>query len=209
MRKFSPPPAKVLEVGCGTGNVSSFLALKGYSVTGCEFYNEAIHLAWPGFLRIQGDVTALPFADNSFDIVGLFDLIEHFQDDSIPLKEAIRVVREGGIIMVTVPAREELWSWADEVSLHKRRYTIKKLEQSFLSLELRPLVIQYMFMFLYIPMKYTRRINKKKDDFFTLHGLLNTALKGILDIERTISKGLPLPIGTSLIAVAKKNSSIN
>ena len=70
-------------------------------------------------------------------------------------------------------------------------------------------MIQYMFMSLYIPMKYTRRINKKKDDFFTLHGLLNTALKGILDIERTISKGLPLPIGTSLIAVAKKNSSIN
>ncbi|MDH5203053.1 MAG: class I SAM-dependent methyltransferase, partial [Nitrospirota bacterium] len=111
MKKFFAPPARVLEVGCGTGNVSSFLSRKGYKVTGYEFYPNAIKKAWPGFLIVQGDANNLPFKDDCFDIVGLFDVIEHFQDDIMPLKEAVRVVKKGGIIAVTVPAREELWSW--------------------------------------------------------------------------------------------------
>ena len=209
MRKFIPPPANFLEVGCGTGNVSSFLSFKGYSVTGCEFYTKAINMAWPGFLRVQGDAKSLPFTDNSFDIVGLFDVLEHFEDDTIPLKEAIRVVKGGGFIVVTVPARKELWSWADEMSLHKRRYSIKKLEHIFLLLELRPLSIKYMFMFLYVLMKISRKKNKsrinKRNDYFKLNRLLNILLKGFFNIERTFSKKFPLPIGTSLIAIAKKN----
>jgi ubiquinone/menaquinone biosynthesis C-methylase UbiE len=108
LKKFIPPPAKVLEVGCGAGNVSSFLAQKGYAVTGCEFYTEAINMAWPDFLKVQGDASNLPFEDNSFDIVGIFDAIEHFQDDITPLKEAVRVTKRGGIIVLTVPARKEL-----------------------------------------------------------------------------------------------------
>jgi ubiquinone/menaquinone biosynthesis C-methylase UbiE len=61
---------------------------KRYDVTGCEYYREAIDNSWGGFKIVQADAEALPFKDESFDIVGLFDVIEHFKDDVIPLKEA-------------------------------------------------------------------------------------------------------------------------
>lgn len=204
IRKFIAPPARVLEVGCGTGNVSSFLAKEEYEVTGCEFYPDAIKKAWPGFLIVQGDANDLPFEDDSFDIVGLFDVIEHFQDDITLLKEAVRVVRKGGIITVTVPAREELWSWVDEISLHKRRYTKDKLRQAFEKVSLNILRMEYMFMSLYIPLKYMRGKHGKSNDLFKINRLVNTFLTGLFDIERIVSKGLPLLIGTSLIAVARK-----
>jgi ubiquinone/menaquinone biosynthesis C-methylase UbiE len=203
--KFIFPPAKILEVGCGTGNVSSFLAQKGYIVTGCELYSEAINMSWPGFLKVQGDANNLPFKDTSFDIVGLFDMIEHFQDDTTPLKEAIRVLKKGGIIVVTVPAREELWSYRDERALHKRRYTKERLKIAFSKANIKPVLTEYMFMSLYMPMKYLRGKSKKNNNQFKINKLVNPLLKGIFNIERLISKGLPLPIGTSLIVVAQKN----
>jgi ubiquinone/menaquinone biosynthesis C-methylase UbiE len=206
IQKFVLPPARALEVGCGTGNISSFLSTKGYALTGCEFYREALDMAWPGFLKVQGDSNNLPFRDNSFDVVGLFDVIEHFEDDTAPLKEALRVVRKGGIIAVTVPARGELWSQADELSLHKRRYTKKRLLRVLSEAKLCTLLLKYMFMSLYIPMKYIRSHSDKESDHFDTNKLANTLLKGIFDVERLISKGLPLPLGTSLIAVARKKT---
>ena len=204
IRKFIPPPAKVLEVGCGTGNVSSFLEQKGYSVTGCEFYTEAIKLSWPGFMIVQGNANNLPFTDKSFDIVGLFDVIEHFQDDLAPLKEACRVLREGGIIVITVPAREELWSWVDEVSFHKRRYTKEKIKKIFSELQLNTLSIEYMFMSLYVPMKCIRAKGRRSNHLFKINCLVNAILTRFFDVERIISKGLSLPVGTSLMAIARK-----
>lgn len=204
LKKFIPPPAQVLEIGCGTGNVSSFLALKGYTVIGCELYAEALKMAWQGFLKVQGDATTLPFKDNSFDAVGLFDIIEHFQDDVSPLKEAERIIRKGGIVAVTVPARGELWSHDDDRSFHKRRYSRDTLRKVFFNLHLTPLAIEYMFMSLYLPVKYLRAQSDKKDDKLKINSLVNAVLKGAFEIERVISKNIALPIGTSLIAVAQK-----
>jgi SAM-dependent methyltransferase len=204
IKKFVPPRAKILEVGCGTGNVSSFLSKKGYTVAGCELYAEAIDMAWPGFLKVQGDSNSLPFKDSRFDIVGFFDVIEHFENDISPIKEAFRVVRKGGIIAVTVPARKELWSHIDEIAMHKRRYDKEMLRHLFAETKLAPLLSEYMFMSLYVPMKYMRGKNNKADLHLRTHGLVNPLLTGLFDIERFISKGLSLPIGTSIIAVAQK-----
>lgn len=205
IKKFVLPPAQALEVGCGTGNISSFLSSKGYLVTGCELYREALDMAWPGFIKVQSDSNSLPFRDNSFDIVGLFDVLEHFEDETAPIKEALRVVRKGGIIAVTVPARTELWSQADELSLHKRRYTKKGLQRVLSETKLCPLLLKYIFMSLYIPTKYVRAHGYKESYHFGFSRLVNTLIRGIFDVERIVSKVLTLPLGTSLIAVARKN----
>jgi SAM-dependent methyltransferase len=206
IKKFVPSHAKVLEVGCGTGNVSSFLSLKGYSVIGCELYAEAIDMSWPGFLKVQGDSNSLPFKDSSFDMAGFFDVIEHFENDISPIKEAFRVVRKGGIIAVTVPARKELWSHIDEIAMHKRRYDKEMLRHLFAETKLALLLSEYMFMSLYLPMKYMRGKNNKADLHFRTRGLINPLLAGLFDIERFISKVLSLPTGTSIIAIAQKTT---
>lgn len=203
-KKFLTHRAKILEVGCGTGNVSSFLSHKGYAVIGCELYAEAIEMAWPGFWKVQGDANSLPFKDGSFDMAGLFDVIEHFENDISPVKEAFRVVRKGGIIAVTVPARKELWSHIDEIAMHKRRYDKEMLRHLFAETKLAPLISEYMFMSLYAPMKFMRGKNNKGEIHLNTHRLVNPLLTRLFDIERFISKGLSLPIGTSIIAIARK-----
>ena len=204
IKQFVPAPAKVLEIGCGTGNVSNFLAKKGFTVIGCELYHEAIMLSWPGFIKIQGDANTLPFQNNSFDIVGLFDIIEHFQNDRTSLKEAFRVLKKGGIVVLTVPARKELWSCFDERGFHKKRYTKKILRSLLRETGLKPLLIQYMFMSLYFPMRFVRGQKNQKVNPFEINKLLNSFLTRFFDVERLVSKTFHLPIGTSLIAVARK-----
>jgi ubiquinone/menaquinone biosynthesis C-methylase UbiE len=202
---FVSPPAEILEVGCGTGNISRYLSLKGYNVTGYEYFPRALELAYENFTKVRGDALSLPFKNSCFDVVGLFDVIEHFEDETQVLREAFRVVNERGIIVVTVPARKELWSYIDERARHKRRYTKEMLKRILCDVRLSPLLLEYMFLSLYVPMKYERGKNKKVDNQFRINRTINVLLKGVLGIERRISKRISLPIGTSLIAVARKN----
>jgi len=204
--KYKAPPANVLEIGCGTGNVSSFLARQGYAVTGCEYHNEALDIAWPGFTKVCADGAQVPFDDSSFDVVGLFDVIEHTPDDLQMVNEAARLLKKGGIIIVTVPAREELWSWLDEVSYHKRRYSKEMLNTLFSEALLDVVCLEYMFMSLYLPMKLARKHHKDPSDTFKINTIANMVMRGVTETERMISRIIPLPIGTSLLAVAKKRS---
>jgi len=197
----------MLEIGCGTGNVSSFLSEKGYKATGYEYFPRAFEIAYGNFTKVRGDAFLLPFKKGSFNIVGLFDVIEHSDDNKALLIEAGRVMSPGGIIAITVPAKEELWSYLDVKAHHKRRYTKEMLKQVFSEAGLTPLLLEYMFASLYLPMKYLRRKNKKSGNQFKINRYVNTLLTGLFDAERLISKSLSLPVGTSIIAVARKKTA--
>jgi SAM-dependent methyltransferase len=71
---------------------------------------------------IQSVVTALPFADASFDLVCAFDIIEHVEDDNAALAELARVARLGGTVMLSTPLYAAYWTPFDELVGHKRRY---------------------------------------------------------------------------------------
>jgi SAM-dependent methyltransferase len=78
---------------------------------------------------VCGSATALPFADETFDVVAAFDVVEHCADDALALSELARVLAPGGRMLLSVPAYQWAWSDHDVRAGHHRRYTRAQLEQ--------------------------------------------------------------------------------
>ena len=74
----------------------------------------------------------LPFEDDSFDLVTSLDVVEHLDDDVAGLKEMRRVLRPNGRILLFVPAFMFLWGVQDDISNHRRRYTLPGLRKAVL-----------------------------------------------------------------------------
>ena len=114
---------RLLDIGCGTGFVLSALERAGLDGCGIDMHRAALRRARA---RVRGplfwsNATALPFFPD-FDIVALFDVIEHVDDDVSVLRQARGVLTPTGFVVVTVPAGPTLWTAYDEVIGHKRRY---------------------------------------------------------------------------------------
>jgi ubiquinone/menaquinone biosynthesis C-methylase UbiE len=112
---------KTLEIGCGGARVSVYLAQKGANVTVADYSKEALRLARANFKKsgIQGtfvieDACSLNFPDNSFDVTMSFGMLEHFEDIDTPIKEAVRVLRPGGVFIHSIiPKKFSLMSIAN------------------------------------------------------------------------------------------------
>ena len=76
----------------------------------------------------SGEAEALPYENDSFDLVTGLDVVEHLDDDLAGLKEMQRVLRRGGRALMFVPAFMFLWGVQDDISHHRRRYTMKGLQ---------------------------------------------------------------------------------
>lgn len=86
-----------------------------------------------------GQVTALPFADETFDIVCALDIVEHVEDDDRALSELSRVVRPNGTLLLSIPLHISRWTPFDDFVGHKRRYEpdglLSKLKEHDLGVE--------------------------------------------------------------------------
>lgn len=76
-----------------------------------------------------GEVTALPFADATFDLVCALDIIEHVDDDDNALSEIARVAKPGGVLLISTPLHPSRWTPFDDFVGHKRRYETPALLQ--------------------------------------------------------------------------------
>ena len=116
---------RVLEIGCGTGGMLGPLSRYG-DVHGLDISHDCMQFCRErGFARmVTGSGYQLPYADNSFDLVTLFDTIEHIPDDRQVLEEARRVLRPGGQVFISTPAYQFLYSQNDRIAHHCRRYTV-------------------------------------------------------------------------------------
>ncbi len=107
-----PPPARVLECGCGTGWLTQLLAQRGYQVVGTDVAPDAIRLAQDNAMFRRGsdpefmvaDTESLGF-ESAFDVVIFFDSLHHAVDERAALRSVYRALRPGGICIALEPGR--------------------------------------------------------------------------------------------------------
>lgn len=100
--------AEVLDAACGVGYGTAYLAEEARRVVGVDHSAEALDYARREYARpnieyVEADLLALPFADGSFDVVCAFEAIEHLVDQRAFLRDAARVLRRDGVLLVSTP----------------------------------------------------------------------------------------------------------
>src|SRR5947209_3252581 len=195
-RKLRAAPSKdILSVGCGPAKgldwLLPFAGPQG-SVTGLDVEPAHSTPCPEGIRFIVGRMEDPPLADRQFDVVMALDVLEHLDDDTAGLKQAIRLLKPGGHLMITVPAFPFLWGGQDVVSQHRRRYTKASLRALLESAGLRSFELTYFNTLLFpvaAAIRTARRLvgqaNRPRSDLEGTHpGLLNSALSRIFGSEQ-------------------------
>jgi len=210
----------VLDVGGGAGNMAHHLAHYG-AVLNLEYNARPILVAQQrGVPTVQGSGEALPFQNDCFDLVTLLDTVEHIPDELGVFAECARVLKPGGLLLVTVPAYPWLWSYNDEINAHQRRYTAAELRQklglsglrvsriSYNNFFLFPAVAAIRFLRPYNPGLKSPHLHPDADgyqvDMEPIPEPVNTLLHGIYWLEAEILARIPFPFGVSILCIARK-----
>ena len=124
-----PPDGTVFDLGGGNGFVSRALVAEGIPAVLVEPVDEAVRTAYDRGLRpvVCSTVEAAGFPTGSLPAVGMFDVLEHIEDDGGLLRLLHDLLAPGGRLYLTVPKHPGLWSAHDEESGHQRRYTSARL----------------------------------------------------------------------------------
>jgi SAM-dependent methyltransferase len=215
---------RVLEVGCGNGNVLRVLKqlCPDGVVVGLDLFEEGLNHARErcDCVLVPGDILEAPFADGSFDLIGMFDVLEHLPDDLKALRALHALLAPGGAVVLTVPACASLWSYFDEIGGHYRRYSAGELVQKLVETGFE-VSYQTYFMFTIFPLVWAARCwranrpgsrsSKAADPYaramreLQIRPGVNELLMRLLSWETWwIRHRRRLPIGTSLLAVARK-----
>lgn len=197
---------KILVVGAGTGD--DLVVIKNFGqLYVLDIEQQALDMIPEGFVveKKCADVCAIPYADNSFDVVVAFDVMEHVQDDQKMADEIKRVLKAGGSFVLTVPAFNWLFSGHDKVLHHFRRYNKKMLHA--VMKDFTKSTGGYWFFFLFPPAALSRLLNKNSttSSMQKLPGIVNTFFYWLLYCENWLMRrGVTFPFGLTLYGVYKK-----
>jgi len=202
----------IWEVGAGNGAVCLGLSALGHEAIAVEpLYGGAKYIAEKGLTSFGSTLTELKLPSNSIPSIGVFDVLEHIEQTGPMLQEFARVLQKDGLLLISVPAHEFLFSKHDSSIGHFRRYSKVKLRDSLGAAGFELVSCRFLFSFL-VPMAWLLRVFPEKlgvgkssnpiQKGRTQLKLAN-ALSPLFRFGIAIEKLLRLPFGLSLIAVAR------
>ncbi|MFL5801275.1 MAG: class I SAM-dependent methyltransferase [Roseiflexaceae bacterium] len=207
---------RVLDVGCGTGNLLAYLAKRvPMAPAGIDLFPDTLpYCVQRGIGAVSAaDATALPFHDNMFDFVIAQDVVEHVEDDRLALQEMQRVCAPGGMTLVLVPAFTFLWSARDVKLRHYRRYTLdqiaRRLQEAGFDLVHRTYTDLFLLPLLRAAIALAPRTPDGLADLEAegtpgKSWLLNQALLTISRLESVCAYHAYLPFGVSAVVLGRK-----
>ena len=208
----------VLDAGCGTGGTVAalngrFPSAKILGIDSSPFAVQHAKATAGGHLAF-GNVHSLPFPDDLFDYIISLDVLYHAAvDEKQALREFLRTVKPGGLVLVQVPAYDWLWSDHDVVVHTARRYTAGKLRSSAVGAGFGVVECGYRNSLLF-PLMVAQRLMSKvfRSDTprsaVVRHGvIINSLLGAILGVENMLlGRGVRFPVGGSVFAVFRRPS---
>ena len=217
-----PRAGAVLEIGCGTGNTLRVLRdmLPDSTLVGMDALHAGLLHArdrTPASL-VEGRLEEMPFR-KQFVLVGMFDVLEHIEDDVTGLGLIHEVLQPSGALMLTVPADPSLWSRCDEEWHHQRRYTEPQLRKVLSEARFHVEYITHFMSVTYPALWLSRRLARLRGAMAAdpqpaagvatmqevqVTGFLNKLFGLLLRVEvPVIRRRYRLPVGASLLAIAR------
>jgi SAM-dependent methyltransferase len=212
LRERGDGPLRILDLGCGPGNTLRLLERHGLAF-GLEYSTVALAVARRrGFVRVvAGDGARLPLRPASVDCVVALEVVEHFADDLAVVREALRVLRPGGVLVASVPAFMSLWRSHDELYGHHRRYTRAGLRRLLTAAGFTVERCDFIKCAYFLPLLVRAKLDRARhgataggDDFFELPAWVNELLRVQIVWEHRLGLNRLLPFGVSLLGVARR-----
>ena len=207
-------PRRIIDCGTGTGRNLDWLHAFG-DVVGIDRSPTGMAVARSAGRRVvQGVVNALPFKDGCADVATSFDVLYSLPDEieKKALAEMRRVLAPGGIVLVNAAALDILHGSHSTLTMEVRRYTRRRLASRLTDAGFQVERITYTNATLFLPALAVRGLERmtgrdaqpSEADLTTPHALVNGTLNAALTAEAAWLRVANLPIGTSVMAVARK-----
>ena len=218
MKKF-PPAGSLFDIGGGNGFVSKTLQDNGIDTFLVEPGIKGIKNAEKRGVKnlICSTLEDAQFQNGSIPAIGIFDVLEHIENDINFLMELSAYLKPEGMLYITVPAYELLWTHEDIIAGHYRRYNLRKISDILQQAGFKVLFKSYFFSFLPVPILLFRSLPfklgfrkkmdqpKLSDEHSQKKGVSGRILDIILKLEKGRLENLKrILFGGSCIIVAKK-----
>ena len=126
IKKYYPGSKTILDLGCGTGRHALYLAKKGYEVTGIDGAKGMIDVAKQQSLQsglsnvsfIVLDSESFSLKPESYDAVVCSSVLEYVQNDKMLLCNLVKVLRPGGVLLISVPHMASFFGRIEDIMIH-------------------------------------------------------------------------------------------